>query len=127
MGVNEFVDNVNKMILEENNMRKGMRPSDLLKNMDKDYSGDDLSDVKNSDDVLKKYCAEDIKAVNDVTVRMSEEERHIEKLREQTKAYSREEQLAVASVIKADVLLEVLEAEISRLYDFEDSVRKITS
>lgn len=74
------------------------------------------------DEQIKKYAAEDAKALSEkVTKEM--DARHLETLKEQTKAYSREEQLAVASAVKADVLLEALGMEFARLNVFEERIR----
>lgn len=74
------------------------------------------------DEQVKKYAAEDAKALSEkVTKEM--DARHLETLKEQTKAYSREEQFAVACAIMPDVLLEALKEEIRRLSDFENYIR----
>lgn len=74
------------------------------------------------DEQVKKYAAEDAKALSEkVTKEM--DARHLGTLKEQTKAYSREEQLAVACSIKADVLLEALGMEFARLNVFEERIR----
>lgn len=75
------------------------------------------------DEQLKKYAAEDIKEVSKMVVKEDMDVRHLETLKEQAKAYSREEQLAVACAIKPDVLLEAIGQEIGRLTRFERYIR----
>lgn len=74
------------------------------------------------DEQVKKYAAEDAREISKiVTENMTDH--HLKALAEQTKAYSREEQLAVACAIKADVLLEAIGMEFARLNVFEERIR----
>lgn len=75
------------------------------------------------DEQVKKYAVEDIKEVSEKVVKETMDVRHLETLKEQTKAYSREEQLAAACSIKPDVLLEALGMEFARLNVFEERIR----
>lgn len=67
---------------------------------------------------IKERASKDARAVSErVTTLM--DEHHLETLKEQAKAYSRDEQFAVASSIDEEVLLKVLEEKIRGLKDFK--------
>lgn len=93
--------------------------------MSYEYEGNLTPSSIDMDEQVKKYAVEDIKEVSKMTLKEAIDVRHLETLKEQTKAYSREEQLAVACSIKADVLLEALGMEFARLNVFEERVRAI--
>lgn len=86
------------------------------------YEGNLTPSSIDMDEQIKKYAVEDARALSEkVTKEM--DVRHLETLKEQTKAFSREEQLAIANEIKPDVLLEALGMEFSRLNIFEERIR----
>lgn len=91
---------------------------------------DECQKIENTktDEELKKYCAEDVEKINEAVERSCNiiDEHHFNMLKDQTKAFSREEKVAVASVIEADILLEALGTELLRLADFESRIRNVT-
>lgn len=90
--------------------------------MSYEYEGSLTPSSIDMDEQVKKYAAEDARALSE-RVATEFDVRHLETLKEQTRAYSREEQLAVACAIKTDVLLEALGMEFARLNVFEERIR----